>query len=178
MMQISLFEKDYSKSLLTYIKKVSLQTNFLGLELKEIDVSFNLRKIHHLNDNLEASVSFIARDEESSQIIGLAQIARKLRIRFRNQAEIAISVDKEYWNHRIGSKLIEACIDQAANQWKIDGVYLEVLSDNQRAINLYKKQGFEIVGDLPILLTIDGNNKSGKMMFKNLKKLKFSFNLN
>lgn len=55
---------------------------------------------------------------------------------------------------------------------EIDGVYLEVLSDNQRAINLYKKQGFEIVGDLPILLTIDGNNKSGKMMFKNLKKIK------
>lgn len=66
MVKILLFEKEYSKSLLTYIKKVSLQTNYLGIEPQEIDSSFNLEKIQHLNDNLEASVSFIAKDEKSS----------------------------------------------------------------------------------------------------------------
>jgi RimJ/RimL family protein N-acetyltransferase len=141
----------------------------LGIEPQEIDSSFNLEKIQHLNDNLEASVSFIAKDEKSSQIIGLAQIFRKLSIRYKNQAELAISVDKEYWEHHIGSKLIETCINQTINKWQIDGIYLEVLSDNQRAMNLYQKYGFEIVGNLPILLTINGNNQPGKLMFKNLK---------
>ncbi len=54
---------------------------------------FILEKIQHLNDNLEASVSFIAKDEKSSQISGLAQIFRKLSIRYKNQAELAISKD-------------------------------------------------------------------------------------
>ncbi|MFT8633558.1 MAG: GNAT family N-acetyltransferase, partial [Liquorilactobacillus ghanensis] len=62
------------------------------------------------------------------------------------------------------------CLDQATNKWQIDGIYLKVLSDNSRAINLYQKYGFKTVGNLPILLTIDGHNKPGKLMFKNLQK--------
>lgn len=83
MVKIMLFEKNYSESLLTYIKKVALQTNNLGIEHKEIASFFNLEKIQHFNDNLEASTSFIAKSEKSSQIIGLAQLSRKLRIRFK-----------------------------------------------------------------------------------------------
>lgn len=83
MVKIMLFEKNYSESLLTYIKKVALHTNNLGIEHKEIASFFNLEKIQHFNDNLEASTSFIAKSEKSSQIIGLAQLSRKLRIRFK-----------------------------------------------------------------------------------------------
>ncbi|MFT8477424.1 MAG: GNAT family N-acetyltransferase [Liquorilactobacillus sp.] len=169
-MQISLFEKDDSKKLFEYLNRVSIQTNNLGLEQQELQSSFDLEKIKHLNDKLQASVAFVAQDDKAAKIIGLAQISRKLRIRYMNQAEFAISVDEECWGQHIGSKLIEACIAWATKKWDIDGIYLEVLSDNQRAINLYKKYGFEIVGNLPILLTIDGQNKAGKLMFKSLKK--------
>lgn len=170
MVKITLFEKSNSEELLKYINKVSLQTNNLGLDHQEIPSAFNLGKINLLNDNLEASVSFVAKDDKSTKIVGLAQVSRKLRIRYRNQAELAISVDKKYWDQHIGSKLIETCLDQAANKWQIDGIYLKVLSDNSRAINLYQKYGFKTVGNLSILLTIDGHNKPGKLMFKNLQK--------
>ncbi|MDV7758861.1 GNAT family N-acetyltransferase [Liquorilactobacillus mali] len=170
MIKIIPFEKLDSKNLLEYLKKVSLQTNNLGIESQEVSAFFNVEKIERFNKNSEASVSFVAKNDETGQIIGLAQITRKLRIRYKNQAEFAISVDKEYWGQHFGSKLIEACINQAASKWRIDGLYLEVLSDNQRAIGLYQKYGFKVVGDLPILLTISGQNKPGKIMFKDLKK--------
>lgn len=170
MVKISLFEKKYSERLLAYINKVSVQTNNLGLEPEEIKSKFNLEKIQQLTDNLEASVSFIAIDEKSTQILGLAQISRKLRKRYKNHAELAISVDKEYWNQHIGRKLLEACINHAVDKWQIDGIYLAVLADNQRAIYLYQKYGFKMTGNLPILLTINGINKPGKLMFKNLQK--------
>lgn len=169
-MQIRFFDQTDSEDLFEYLNRVSIQTNNLGLEQQELQSSFNPEKLKHLNDKLQASIAFIAQDDRTTKIIGLAQITRKLRIRYMNQAEFAISVDKKYWSQHIGSKLIEACVAWATEKWNIEGIYLEVLSDNRRAINLYKKYGFTIVGDLPILLTIDGQNKPGKLMFKHLKK--------
>jgi putative acetyltransferase len=46
----------------------------------------------------------------------------------------------------IGSALMKANIDLADNYLQVTRFYLEVWSDNEPAINLYQKFGFEIEG--------------------------------
>lgn len=63
---------------------------------------------------------------------------------------------------------MEQVIDWAANDWKLHGIYLDVISGNLHAIDLYKKYGFKIIGDLPLLMTVSGRDIAGKLMFKEI----------
>ena len=54
-----------------------------------------------------------------------------------------IYVSEEYRNLGIASKLLEYMINSIE---EIDNITLEVRVDNEIAINLYKKFGFEIIG--------------------------------
>ncbi|MVN78984.1 GNAT family N-acetyltransferase [Hymenobacter sp. HMF4947] len=51
--------------------------------------------------------------------------------------------DKAYWGKGIGSWMMEE-IAQSAKHIGITKIYLKVLHDNIRAINLYKKSGFSV----------------------------------
>lgn len=74
---------------------------------------------------------------------GIDVIGTKYKIRHR--VEFGISILKEYWNLGIGSKLTDACISCAKEAgFKI--MELSVVSDNEKAIALYKKKGFTSCG--------------------------------
>lgn len=49
--------------------------------------------------------------------------------------------EKSFWGKRIGTYVLNVLLDHARNKNK-SSVYLTVLKDNQRAINLYTKFGF------------------------------------
>lgn len=63
----------------------------------------------------------------------------------RHRAEFGISVQKEYWGCGIGSRIMTAIIE-TARQAGYEQIELDVLTDNERAIALYKKFGFRIFG--------------------------------
>lgn len=59
--------------------------------------------------------------------------------------EIAnFNVLERYQNQKIGSKLLEAFLDEAQSK-KIENITLEVKKDNYKAIHLYEKYGFKEV---------------------------------
>jgi putative acetyltransferase len=55
-------------------------------------------------------------------------------------------VHKDYQGQGIGKKLLETLLDIADNWLMLVRVELDVYTDNERAINLYKKYGFEPEG--------------------------------
>ena len=59
---------------------------------------------------------------------------------------------------------IEEIIRFAENTAKVEMISLEVRSDNERAIALYKKFGFETVGTFPEFMKIHGENVSCDIM--------------
>ena len=61
--------------------------------------------------------------------------------KMRHRAEFGISIKKEYWGLGIGDALTKACIECAKNAGFLQ-LELEVVSENESAINLYKKHGF------------------------------------
>ena len=70
------------------------------------------------------------------------------RYKIRHRAEFGISVDKAYWGLGIGRALLEACI-ACAKDAGYEQMELEVVAENRRAIELYKKAGFVEFGRNP-----------------------------
>ncbi len=62
----------------------------------------------------------------------------------RHSAEIGISVAENYQGRGVGKKLMEQLLDIADNWIMLTRVGLEVIVDNEKGLNLYKKLGFEI----------------------------------
>lgn len=76
-------------------------------------------------------------------LVGLDAIG--FREKLRHRAEAGVSVLKDYWGLGIGKALMVAIID-CARQAGFLQLELEVVSDNTRAIEMYKSLGFVSFG--------------------------------
>ena len=79
------------------------------------------------------------------KIVANASVERNRIERFSHNAELSITVLSEYWGRGIGSVLMEMMIN-FAKESGAKNLLLYVRSDNERAIALYKKFGFEKTG--------------------------------
>jgi len=145
------------------------ETEFLSCEPDEFRVS------------VEEEIAFLRRHERAERAcmisafvdgalvgnvrIGEAGSTRKVR----HRAVLGISVRKAYWGRGVGGMLMDAAINtaQSAGYKQIE---LEVASDNERAIRLYERFGFEVCGRLPCALKrSDGTYADQLTMVKTLE---------
>jgi len=63
----------------------------------------------------------------------------------KHRADFGISIRKKYWGFGIGSYIMDA-IFETARQAGYEQIELDVVTDNIRAVALYKKFGFNIFG--------------------------------
>lgn len=103
------------------------------------------------------------------KVVGNAIVERNKTKRYSHRAEISITVMKEFWGLGIGSHLMQMMID-FSKETGIEILYLEVRSDNKRAISLYKKFGFSRIGTYESFFKIDGEYYDADLMILNLKK--------
>lgn len=89
---------------------------------------------------------------KDGKLVGSASL-NGLPRRMSHYADMALAVEKAYWNQGIGGMLIEKLIEYA-RQAGIEIIKLEVRSDNASAIHLYEKYGFKRVGRLPAYFKI------------------------
>ena len=83
------------------------------------------------------------------RIVGTAGVnAIGLREKIRHRASCGISIEKDYWGLGIGRALMTACIE-CAKQAGYSQLELEAVSDNDRAIGLYRSLGFLEYGRNP-----------------------------
>ena len=66
----------------------------------------------------------------------------------RHRVEFGISILEGYWGLGIGDALTKSCIECAKNAGFLQ-LELEVVSENENAIRLYKKHGFVEYGRNP-----------------------------
>ena len=77
------------------------------------------------------------------------------RRRLAHTGEIALSVRKKYWHIGVGSAIMEALIE-LAKEASLKNVELGVYADNERAIALYRRFGFEEIGRHRGKMYVDG----------------------
>ena len=78
---------------------------------------------------------------------GVSALGNKYKIRHR--AEFGIDVVKAYWGLGIGKRMMKACV-QCAKAAGYQQLELEVVADNQRAIQMYQSIGFVEFGRNPL----------------------------
>ncbi len=90
----------------------------------------------------------VAEPLEGGDTIGNASLHRNTRPRRIHSAGVGMSVRDAHQGRGIGTALLAALLDVADNWWQVRRVYLEVYADNEPAIALYRKFGFQIEGTL------------------------------
>ena len=92
----------------------------------------------------DRSVELVA--EVQGRLVGTAGFeAVGSQSKVKHRAEFGISVEREYWGLGVGRALTAACIEcaRAAGFFQLE---LEVVSENTRAIALYRRMGFAEYG--------------------------------
>jgi putative acetyltransferase len=84
-------------------------------------------------------------DRELVGVIGLHTFSRP---RINHRAEIGMMVRDDWQSKGVGTALIQAVVDLADRWLNLTRIELTVFTDNQPAIALYRKFGFEIEGTL------------------------------
>ena len=86
------------------------------------------------------------------------------RPRRRHAGAIGLCVDGEWQGKGVGSALVRTVVDFADNWVNLLRLELEVFADNERAIRLYERFGFEVEGTLRQYAFRDGQYVDKKLM--------------
>ena len=83
---------------------------------------------------------------EDGTVIGCAGLTVCSNPRMRHVGSVGLYVHTDYQNQGVGTALMKVLLELADNWLMLVRVELEVFADNERAIHLYEKLGFEKEG--------------------------------
>lgn len=121
----------------------TLQLPYVSLDKRE-------EWLRNLTDN-----DYMLVAEVDGKVVGNIDITRR-KHRLAHVAQLGMAVHDDYQDRGIGTALMEAALDLADNWLNVKRVELDVYTDNDRAVHLYEKFGFEIEGTLRALAFRDG----------------------
>jgi len=116
-----------------------------------------------ISENVESVYNLVAIIDE--RIVGMVGVATfPNRPRRKHVGAIGICVHEDWQGKGLGKELMHAIIDLADNWLNLTRLELEVYSDNEAAIHLYERFGFEIEGTLRQHAFREGRYVDSKMM--------------
>lgn len=151
-----------AEGLLLHLKTVGSETDNLtfGKEGFQISAEREARFINRFIKN-EDEIMLVAMDGE--RVVGNGVIERERIPRLAHRARLTLTVLRNYWGQGIGTRLMDMMLDFCRKSGA-ELVFLECRADNERAIRLYKKFGFEISGELRRYFKIVGEFSSAYIM--------------
>ena len=100
------------------------------------------KRLTNIPDNVHAYVAIL-----NDEIVGNLSFEIAKNARRRHVGAFGMGVKDNVQGQGVGTALLKTAIDLADNWVNIKRIELTVYSDNERAINLYKKFGFVIEGE-------------------------------
>lgn len=150
--------KDDAVQMMEYLQTTCSETNFLTREPEETIMPIE-KEERFLNNILVSANDLMIACEIDGKIIGNCNLNHYSKMRMCHRAEIGIAICKNYWGLGIAKFMFGELI-RIAKEKGIKQLELEVIGDNERAINLYDKFGFYKVGEKPNALCL----KDGTML--------------
>ena len=124
------------------------QTDYLQTYPDEIGMTVE-QEAQFLRDKAESRDEVELCAEVDGKIAGLAGIHGVGKTdKVKHRAEFGISIDRAYWALGIGRALVRECIE-CARQAGYAQLELGVVGDNEKALALYKSEGFVEYGRNP-----------------------------
>ena len=138
-------EVEDAAELVTFLNRVSLETDFTSLDregilLTDTEMELFLDKQAHSENQI--TLLALLNDE----IAGLVNVTADQRKRVRHIGDLFIVIGKKYWNNGLGSLLLEEVVEWAQASGILRRLQLTVQTRNQAAVHLYQKNGFVIEG--------------------------------
>lgn len=130
----------------------TLQLPYPSREYWRKRLSENTDSVYHLVGIIEG------------QIVGMVSVAIPNRPRRRHAGAIGISVHDDWQGKGVGKELMRAIVDLADNWLNLTRLELEVYADNEAALRLYERFGFEVEGRLRQHALRDGQFVDSIMM--------------
>lgn len=158
-----------SKELSRVRFQIDGETEYLDREqgedyLSEADVKELINK-----DRAGANRLFLVAESEGA-IIGFSRCAGSDLKRLSHQVDFGVGVLKDYWGHRVGKELLQHSIRWAERNGILK-INLRVLEINEKAMDMYKRFGFEVEGELKKDKRLsDGRYYSTLLMARFIKK--------
>lgn len=120
------------------VMRGTLQTPFISAEQRRERLSFT-----------DPHIAFIVATSVDDDIpIGNASLHRSTRARRIHSAGLGMGIRSSWQGRGVGTALMAALVDLADNWWQVRRLHLEVYTDNEPAVALYRKFGFEVEGTL------------------------------
>ncbi len=156
-----------AENILEYCKAVGAETDNLTFGAEGISLTVEKER-EYLKSFTDSDKQLYLVAEENNEIVGTAVFSGFSKARLSHRAEISISVKKAMWGNHIGTRFMERIIDFAKNTAHTEIISLEVRSDNERAISLYRRFGFEKIGTFDGYMKVNGKDVSCDIMRLNL----------
>jgi len=133
------------QELIDMIKTVDNETKFLAREPDEFNFTLEQEREFIRNSMSNENGRLLIAEIEGKIVANFSVQRISNSKRFRHRAAMGIVVKKEYWRSGIGKILMNECINWCREK-NVEQLELEVVTQNNRAISMYKNLGFEING--------------------------------
>jgi putative acetyltransferase len=90
------------------------------------------------------------------EVIGNCSLEQHARVRRAHSGSIGMVVARDWQGQGVGTRLLAAVLEVADNWMGLQRVELTVFSDNEPALALYRRHGFEVEGQLRDYAMRDG----------------------
>lgn len=138
---------DDAINLNVFLKTAILESDHFGYEPDELTIT-DEEQAHTISMFSKADNAILLVATLNDKIVGDLSFRAGSSKKFRHVGEFGVQVLRDYWNLGIGKELIKYLINWAKENKSIYKISLRVRSDNQNAIYLYKKLGFQEEGIL------------------------------
>lgn len=134
-------------AIVSFYNEVGGETTYLSFEKDEypLSVSDQVTSIKATNEQKNATMLLAIVDES---IVGIGTIHSDQKIKSKHSGELGIVVSKKFQGQGIGTEIIKRLIDWCKSNGITKRIQLDTRTDNELAVKLYKKFGFEIEGEL------------------------------
>ncbi len=130
---------------MAYIVKTADETHFLIRYPEEISTDLEREK-KIINENLEADDSVWFTVFDGDKAVGNCSIARhRNHIKLKHRCDFAIAIEQAYCGCGLGTLLMKKAIDKA-KELGFEQMELGIYADNEKALALYRKMGFQEMG--------------------------------
>lgn len=151
-----------AENMITYLNMVGGESDNLLHGLSEFRVPVErVRSFIEAMNSSEKSIVLVGVID--GMIVSRAVLETYGNRRIAHRGSLSISVKQEYWHQGIATKMISEVID-FARRADLKVIEPEVLTENENAVSLYKKMGFEIMGTYQKFYCINGDYKDAYYM--------------
>lgn len=157
-----------TEDLMNFVNSLAKEKSKIAMT-EEIDWEEELEK-HSANlKKIEKGERVQLVPEVGEKVVGSASVKKGKYGATEHTGRLALALKKEFRGKGLGSKLMELIISEAKDKLDIEILSLEVFENNQAAINLYKKFGFERSGKIKDGLKEDGEYRDKIIMERDLR---------